>query len=65
MSYAKHTGNVAQQPDLFAAISVVCEQTIWYADHTKNNYTAIRFFAAVNVDLRFQKGQQAQRLHNN
>ena len=29
--HAKHTENVAQQQDLFAALNVVCGQTISYA----------------------------------
>ena len=49
VSYAKHTKNVAQQPDFIAAVNVVCEQTILYADHTENFAQQSHLFAAVNA----------------
>ena len=40
---------VAQQSDLFAAVNVVCEQTILYAGHTENVAQQSDLFAAANT----------------
>ena len=47
--YAKHTENIAQQSDLFAAINVVCEQTNPYAEHTGIFVQQSDLFAAVSA----------------
>ena len=41
--------NVAQQPYLIAAVNVVCERTISYAEHTENVAQQSDSFAAVNA----------------
>ena len=35
--FAEHTGNFAQQSDLFAAAKAVCEDMIPYAEYTANS----------------------------
>ena len=47
--YSKHAENVAQQPDIFAAVNVICEQTILCAEHTENSAQQSYLFAAVNA----------------
>ena len=47
ISYTEHTENFAQQPDLFAAVNVVCEQTNPYAEHTENSVQYSDFFSHV------------------
>ena len=37
------------QSDLFAAINVVCEQAILYAEHTENSAQQSDLFAAANA----------------
>ena len=49
VSYAKHTENVAQQPELFAAVNVVFEQMISYAEHTESVAQQSDLFAAVKT----------------
>ena len=49
MPYVEHTENFAQQSDLFAAIGVVCQQTISYAENTENFAQQSNLFAAVGV----------------
>ena len=36
ISFAEHTGNFAQQSDLFAAVKTVCKQLILCAEHAEN-----------------------------
>ena len=55
MSCAEHTENSVPYPDfllqsdLFAAINVVCEQAISYAEHMGNSAQQSDLFAAVNA----------------
>ena len=37
ISFAEHTGNFAQQSDLFAAVKAACEQMILSTKHTANS----------------------------
>jgi hypothetical protein len=50
--YAKHMENIAQQSDLFVAVSIVCEQTNPYAEHTENFVQQLDFFVAVSAVIR-------------
>ena len=50
--YAKHTENIAQQSDLFVAVSIVCEQTNPYAEHTEIFVQQLDFFVAVSAVIR-------------
>ena len=51
VSYAKHTENVAQQPELFAAVNVVFEQMISYAEHTESVAQQPDLLTAQHSDL--------------